>query len=182
MQIGTLKELNAKPGDVVQLRVSASESVGPWTVIRADVIPTGQHYAGEVDAFFKEWGGGIFGDELFTLISRAADAPVLWKDMTSEQKGALLLARHEGKSIEILSVLDDNPHWISAVNLWNPKRAYRVKPEPVTVTYLMHCDWDVPYIAQEMSNPTHRITFKTLDGEPDPKSIKMEKVGRKQER
>jgi hypothetical protein len=34
------------------------------------------------------------------IVSRAPAAPKLWRDMTPEEKGALLLAAHEGKVIE----------------------------------------------------------------------------------
>jgi hypothetical protein len=54
----------------------------------------------------------------------------LWKDMTPEEKGALLLAHHEGKEIEFFAShnawqgCEGSPSWISYY-------AYRVKPVPV---------------------------------------------------
>lgn len=56
----------------------------------------------------------------------------LWKDMTNEEKGALLLAHHEGAIIEYLSfkntwdtVPDNEPRW-------NDIHRYRVQPQTTT--------------------------------------------------
>ena len=103
---------------------------------------------------------------------------VLWKDMTSEEKGALLLAHHEGKIIQFrysgMEGWTDNaghpPNWFKDT-------AYRVKPEPVVVTVVMtggvlsgFARWD------EEPDDTHRITFDLVDGKPDCNSVKMEEI------
>jgi len=58
------------------------------------------------------------------------DAPTLWRDMTPEQKGALLLDHHEGKEIEYYA-FTYNEWEIVADGLpnWGECEAYRVKPE-----------------------------------------------------
>lgn len=53
--------------------------------------------------------------------------PKYWRDMTPEEKGALLLAHHEGKEIE---VYDTEDGWVEAHHGWFPHEAYRVRPEP----------------------------------------------------
>lgn len=60
----------------------------------------------------------------------------LWKDMTPEEKGALLLAYHEGKVIEF-SFPEDGLGWWSTskddgggVLSWHSNGCYRVKPQP----------------------------------------------------
>lgn len=58
----------------------------------------------------------------------------LWKDMTPEEKGALLLAYHEGKVIE--HTIWSSKEWFEAKKgvhsplSWHDDLAYRVKPEP----------------------------------------------------
>lgn len=58
------------------------------------------------------------------------DTPKLWRDMTDAEKGALLLAHHEGKEIEYTD-LPANLKWYKCSNpLWLDTVAYRIKPEP----------------------------------------------------
>ena len=85
--------------------------------------------------------------------------PKKWQDMTPEEKGALLLARHEGRSIERYH----HGEWteISQPN-FNIFWAYRVKPEPkVEVVEICHRQLE------------HYIRFNMIDGKPDCASIKM---------
>lgn len=106
------------------------------------------------------------------------DNPKIWCYMTPEEKGALLLAHYEGKVIEMFIA---KGVWVECIPLWADDVAYRVKPEPTrkTVEILTDgvnielCDF---FKLPEISNPTHRITFDMIDGEPDCASIKMEKL------
>jgi len=129
MQIGTLKELNVKPGDQVKWLGAKEEAMGIMTVISAHVIPeeSGSAFTGEVRAELTEYGRGIFGDaEKFRIVSRAT---ILWGDMTPEEKGALLLAHHEKPgSVEFLYA----DEWVTSEHLgWLDDTAYRIKPEAV---------------------------------------------------
>jgi len=98
-----------------------------------------------------------------------------WKDLTDEEKGALLLARHEGKTIQF------NPCGIW-VNLtwdfdWIAENSYRVKPEPKRETVELY--WARNHGATTNRTPladTHRITFDWIDGKPDCESIRMEEL------
>jgi hypothetical protein len=65
------------------------------------------------------------GDESHDyIVAEWEDTPKLWRDMTPEEKGALLLAHHEGKVIEIL----DYGEWLEANPDWAPYDAYRIRP------------------------------------------------------
>lgn len=125
-KIGTLKELGVKPGDVVEYK----EWNGVWIrgVIRNNMVAEMDIGAKQPvsESSLKAW----------RLISRAAETPKLWRDMTPEEKGALLLAAHEGKVIEYRST------GMSSWHRWNSymindhgcgefmaSASYRVKPE-----------------------------------------------------
>lgn len=68
------------------------------------------------------------------------DTPTLWRDMTDAEKGALLLAHHQGKVIEWNGVSEKKGEWIGWDEcdedcLWDGGFdghgfAYRIKPEP----------------------------------------------------
>ena len=102
------------------------------------------------------------------------ETPKIWRDMSTEEKGALLLAAHEGKVIEVWE-----GEWSKVINvIWYPWNAYRVKPDAVRETVNMYYP-DFPYsfnCAGRVVGPTHRITFDTINGEPDPASIRMDKL------
>ena len=87
----TLAELDVKPGDVVEWDSSRH------TVQSAEILTEGR-FKGQVQANLSEYGDGIFGDEKFRIISRASDTPRPFGELTDEEKGALLLAHHEGRT------------------------------------------------------------------------------------
>jgi len=78
-----------------------------------------------------------------------------WRDMTPEEKGALLLAHHEGKVIEYFSTVCEGV-WESVIcHEWCSGIAYRVRPEPIRETITFH----------PMAG--HAVTYETIDGKPD---------------
>lgn len=93
--------------------------------------------------------------------------PKLWCYMTPEEKGALLLAHHEGKVIEGWLYGDK---WKVLSPEWDQHNAYRIKPEAETVEGW----WDGYFHNGEPVRDYYRITFNLIDGEPDTSSIKME--------
>lgn len=107
--------------------------------------------------------------------------PKLWRDMTPEEKGALLLARYEGKQIEVAS-----PQcyvWFPAKSTWFNELAYRIKPEPKRETVTLTSwgtlnqwlrDGDLSKVHKD--NRKYKITFDTIDGKPDPSSINIEEL------
>ena len=104
------------------------------------------------------------------------DNPKTWGEMTPEEKGALLLAHYEGKSIHVYVPGDS---WIPVPKpAWHDLYAYRVKPEPkretVRLSGQVYLDGQWAFGTEDKGD-THRITFDTIDGEPDCSSIRMEK-------
>jgi hypothetical protein len=166
----TLRELDVKPGDVVEFNGGVVRTISGW----AD----GKCYA--TDLLF---GGSSYlsGRDAWRIISRAPrddtadDKPVLWGDMTPEEKGALLLAHHEKKEIECLSTKDE-AGWIhTPYPAWQADLFYRIKPEPKVKVVTQDFAVDGALIWASI-DPTHRITFTTIDGKPDVNSIKMEEL------
>jgi len=101
-----------------------------------------------------------------------------WEDMTDEEKGTLLLANHEGKEIEYFSRSRDV--WEECEPAWEKGCAYRIKPEPKvwTVELFGFIGGYGSFVwgAKKENVDTHKITFNTINGEPDCNSIKMEKL------
>jgi hypothetical protein len=113
------------------------------------------------------------------------DTPTLWRDMTREEKGALLLAEHEGKVIEVFGILYPDM-WYEDYPAWEDECAYRTKPERETVTAKLCID---AYGTSLHMRPDPRdnfyygdhcfyftLTFDVIDGKPDPASIKTEEM------
>jgi hypothetical protein len=111
--------------------------------------------------------------------------PKLWGDMTPEEKGALLLADYEGKAIEIFGPAYPDM-WHEDYASWDDDCAYRVKPEPKRKTVTAKLCIDAHGTSLNM-RPDYgdnygdhafyfTLTFDTIDGKPDPSSIKIEEV------
>ena len=119
-----------------------------------------------------------------------AQEPKVWLDMTPEEKGELLLAKHEGKAIEVFGIAyPDMWHvmWHEEYPVWYDDAAYRIKPEPKRemveaklcidargTSLHMRPDYRDNYYGDE--NFYFTLTFDTIDGKPDPSSIKIEEV------
>ena len=144
-----------------------------------------------VERNFGSWGvdATLDGGDGFVWYMREGtyevlkdDTPTLWKDMTPEEKGALLLAQHEGKTIEFYGLLDE---WVVDCN-FNPKgccnMAYRIAPhKPVVETVEVYGGTEIGrtwgfYTGHESNAVEYRITFDTIDGVPDTGSIKLVEV------
>ena len=152
-EIGTLEELNVKPGDVVEYDGGfggkiVKRTVAGWKGSRC--YHTDHEFGGSV---FMMRGPG------WRIISRASGTPKTWGEMTDEEKGVLLLAHHEGKVIEFLN----GPYgWsLASSPRWRSEQSYRIRPE---------------HKRETVAIDTHRITFDLIDGEPDCSSVKMEKL------
>jgi hypothetical protein len=114
------------------------------------------------------------------------DTPKLWRDMTPEEKGALLLAHHEGQSIQSFGVFVPDMWW-GDLPEWEDKVAYRVKPEPKRETMMAKLCIDARCTSLHMRpdycrgeygyvNFYFSLTFDTIDGKLDPASIKIEEM------
>lgn len=175
-EVGTLKELGVGVGDVVECvgwSYSDGSEIGVYTGLHWKIYanhPKG--YCG-MCAVCKHGYTRIDEGMLFRIISRAT--PKLWRDMTPEEKGALLLAAHEGKVIENRN---EEVEWgVVEYPAWYDYVSYRIKPEPKVETVTLYgkpdtChSWDV-----YCDGDTHRITFNLIDGKPDCASVKMEEL------
>jgi len=164
-EVGTLKELNVKPGDVVEY------------------IPTGNRHTvldgkrltisnGNTVDYEYNWDCSKY----FRIVSRAEEPPKLWRDMTPEEKGALLLAHYEGKQIEVNRGPFECGEWREDhYPEWMHNYAYRIKPKPKVETVNLYSN-DCAYGRLIEAMRGHRITFNLIDGKPDCTSIKMEKL------
>jgi len=84
-----------------------------------------------IEYWFDETGQWIPDEdfdpfEFDTLAYRIKpNGPTLWRDMTDEEKSALLLAHHEGKVIEN----NADGTFFAAPPVWDDDVAYRIKPD-----------------------------------------------------
>lgn len=138
------------------------------------------------NTFDKEWrndgtnlgsayGGMTSADD---LMEEWVETPKTWSEMTDAEKGALLLAEHEGKDIECFQkTLND---WVALLYpMFNPDIAYRVKPEPKRETVQLYgpvYSNDQCVFGSSCREYTHRITFDLIDGKPVCDSIRMELI------
>jgi hypothetical protein len=103
--------------------------------------------------------------------------PTIWRDMTAEEKGALLLAHHEGKVIQLFDKADlwfdiEDPEFADGC-------AYRVKPEPTVETVTIYGPTpNGSFVADPYPGHDYplRVTYATTRGKPDRASIRMEDV------
>ena len=110
--------------------------------------------------------------------------PTLWRDMTPEEKLALLLAEREGSQMQVYvgpGAWIDGGGWDDIeCPLWEEKAAYRAKPQPVRETVTLYGEahtigWCFSPDSG-IDNETHRLTFDLIDGKPDCNSVKMEEL------
>ena len=107
-------------------------------------------------------------------IANAPEKPKLWRAMTSEEKGALLLAHHENfGSVEFWN--EDSWEELHFLG-WCDYIAYRIKPQTKIETVTLYGRPDVQWVLERCKYDTHCITFQTIDGKPDCASIKMEEI------
>jgi hypothetical protein len=130
----TLKELDVKPGDFVEYDKGV---IG--------IIDDNLEWLGEDGKRQKVEYSTV---RAWRIISRASDTPKLWRDMTPEEKGALLLAHHEGEEIEwsyFLPWKTANDTAKGGTPTWDDEHAYRVRPEPeptpMVVPWEALADW-----------------------------------------
>lgn len=106
------------------------------------------------------------------------DTPKTWGEMTDAEKGALLLDWNDNHARNVQQW--NGSEWIGmATGRFGRVTAYRIKREPKRETEIY--EWNTAYgfygtDGDDDPKTTHRITFDTIDGEPDLDSIKMERV------
>lgn len=91
------------------------------------------------------------------------DTPKLWRDMTPEEKGALLLAHHEGKVLEV--AYHGTPWLTKTVDHWHDHAVYRVRPEPKGGTVILYGSSTSYFGIVSMFGDTHQISFEVINGD-----------------
>ena len=175
MEVGTMKELNVKPGDVVEC---VTEEEGCFTV--------GNLYfcngEGRIeDDHGDEWPlkyGGLYPYATFRIISRTTPTPAIDLTVITTPFGLLdkatqdaLLAHggpyeyyYGGKWYPTDTVEEEDYHW-----------AHRVKPAPKRETVTMDVYLDVTgCIYHSEIGPPVRVTFDRVDGKIDLSTYKVE--------
>ena len=158
--VGTMKELDLKTGDEVEC-VNGPLFGGEWTA--------GKRYKMTDRGLPCDRNGPQTSSfSTFRIISRATPQPKLWRDMTAEEKGALLLAAYEGKEVQCHYGVKG---WLRrSFEVFADGNAYRIKPEPKVETVALCWRHDVGTVKNKIG------TINLIDGKPDCASIKMEDV------
>ena len=167
--IGTLKELGVVVGDVVDW-ISEDGDI-THTIVRLDRSTVYLFENKDEHKYVFDWPiESSYGT--WRLISSATQQTKLWRDMTPEEKGALLLAVHEGSVIEWsygLPWVTRNSTATSIVS-WSDECAYRIKLGPKVETVALCWRHDVGTVKNKIG------TINLIDGKPDCASIKMEEL------
>jgi len=95
--------------------------------------------------------------------AQAATEPVLFKDMTDAEQGALLLAKHRGEAIQRFGDMGD---WLRCNPTFNPDSAYRVAPPKPKIEHVREKAW---FRTQKVT-----VCFTTIDGVVDIASYRLE--------
>lgn len=94
----------------------------------------------------------------------------LWGALTNAEKGALLLAAHEGKKIEFCAKSGVWTRvWRNCIPNWSDKIAYRISPEPVVENITLYGGYDgkFEYFDSEPApKDTRKLTLPMKEGEP----------------
>lgn len=99
---------------------------------------------------------------------------VFWKDMSREEKGAMLLAYQEGKDIEYWSQISSKWKVTPPKPGWIKDCVYRVKPEPKVETVCLYSERLNGFSKTRFVFDNHKISFETVDGKPDWSTLKGE--------
>jgi hypothetical protein len=166
----TFEELGYKAGDTVRCTGS-----NPYFI---DKYKTGDVFTLELNGYGDIGIGlcdGSQGD--WELVCDPSD--LTWGDMTPEQQGALLLANHQGKTIEVKSHVLGN--WIPLHEpAWISDAAYRTKPEPDVVHHKMHSGLYNGHLTCftlcKYPESDYVLTYDTKDGVPVCSSVKLSKL------
>jgi len=112
------------------------------------------------------------------LVSRAGpteadDEYLIWSDMTPEAQGALLLAEHNGATVQFFS-LDE---WIDIEYPLFANGKYRVNPAaPVVVAHEIFGQNAIFWGFIKCAGDTHKMTYNTIDGVIDCASVQMVEI------
>lgn len=100
--------------------------------------------------------------EYFEGQTMVSDTPKLWRDMTDAEKGAMLLAKHDGKTIQFKSKLFGWIDWDCETSLSESVVPVRIKPTPKVETKKVWIK-SVSYTGRTMTDILADVTY--TDGE-----------------
>jgi hypothetical protein len=168
----TFKELGYKAGDTVRCVNSNKEypshDIGDTFELTPDIW-------GQLESPKNYYG--TLGD--WELVCDPSD--LTWGDMTPEQQGALLLAHHQGKTVELKCHLAGG-FWRTLIDrpMWSGEKTYRIKPEPVVVhqhRYAGLYEGDLGVLSKgQYTDSAYVFTYDTEDGVPVCSSVKLSKL------
>jgi hypothetical protein len=166
----TFEELGYKAGDKVRC-VYTEEYFSGYQAGDVLTLELSSH-----GALRSAMCNGSLGD--WELVCDPSD--LTWGDMTPEQQGALLLAHHQGKTIEMLLVYSRDWHTLTDKPEFRPEYAYRIKPEPVVVHHEMQCvlykGTIIGFAEGKNTGSEHVLTYTSEDGVPVCSSVKLSKL------
>jgi hypothetical protein len=118
---------------------------------------------------------GSLGD--WELVCDPSD--LTWEDMTPEQQGALLLAHHQGKTIQVNSFATGL--WTRLKHpMWNNNAPYRIGIDSVVVHHEMHSVLYggniIGFAEGKQTASKHVLTYTSEDGVPVCSSVKLSKL------
>jgi len=127
---------------------------------------------GDREEFAQLIGYSVRGFEELSYVSdeaveaawkEPATEPVLFKDMTDAEQGALLMAKHRGEAIQRFGDMGD---WLRCNPTFNPDSAYRVAPPKPKIEHVREKSW---FRTQKVT-----VCFTTIDGVVDIASYRLE--------
>ena len=93
------------------------------------------------------------------------NTPKLWKDMTDAEKGELLLAHHNGKTVECRI---GTGAWFHSAPQWHAGHAYRIKPKAPKVEkiveYFTYFPGEGLVFASDIRDTNISILYTITDG------------------
>lgn len=163
------KELNLNTDDVVQ-----STDVFTYTGLRFKVQPPGTPLP-NTDRTDLRWAKGVDHSGFITelgiislkVVSRAVNCYNPWKELSDADKGALLLAAYEGRSVQVLDFITGN--WLTwqRGRAFNNDSCYRLRPaEPVVerICIALGQSETGGRWTTYSSKPELKLTFEKKDG------------------
>lgn len=150
MKIGTLKELDAKPNDVVELvwnGIYNSHWSERGTINKKGAFP----------------GRGDDSGHKYRIVSRASDPAKTWGEMTDDERRDISFSAMNGEEIEIYTYIGWAP-WDRKTPLCETLLPLRVKPATKRITVDLTADFKVIG------------TIDLVDGEPDWDSLKRDQL------
>jgi hypothetical protein len=167
----TFDELGYKAGDTVRCAYTRPSSGAAYKA--GDIFELSRNRDGYLSiprGFF-----GNLGD--WVLVCDPSD--LTWGDMTPEQQGALLLAHHQGKTIQVNSFATGL--WTRLKHpMWNNNAPYRIGIDSVVVHHEMHSVLYggniIGFAEGKQTASKHVLTYTSEDGVPVCSSVKLSKL------